>query len=108
VFSVALLGRAVPVLHTDEGLRAVGKDQKRVAPESVEKYLRSKFGEALPAVRATMMKVAKSRAAEGLAEEAFRLYEQFRPGVPAGESGWGAKGTQSLEKIEALAEKPKG
>jgi hypothetical protein len=27
VLSVALLGRAVPVLYTDEGLRAVGKDQ---------------------------------------------------------------------------------
>ena len=37
--SVALLGRAVPVLRTDEGLRAVGKDQKPVTPESVEKYL---------------------------------------------------------------------
>ena len=108
VFSVALLGRAVPVLHTDEGLRAVGKDQKPVTPESVEKYLKSKFGEALPQVRAAMAKLAKSRAAEALADEAFRLYEQFRPGVPAGESGWGAKGTLSLEKIEALVEKPKG
>jgi hypothetical protein len=106
VFPVALLGRAVPVLQTDEGLRAVGKDQKPVTPESVEKYLKSKFGEALPQVRAAMVKLAKSRAAEGLAEEAFRLYEAFRPGVPAGESGWGAKGTLSLEKIQGLAEKP--
>jgi hypothetical protein len=55
-----------------------------------------------------MAKLAKSRAAEALADEAFPLYEQFRPGVPAGESGWGAKGTLSLEKIEALVEKPKG
>ena len=55
VFPVALLGRAVPVLHTDEGLRAVGKDQAPVSPASVEKYLKSKFGEALPAVRAAMM-----------------------------------------------------
>ena len=108
VFPVALLGRAVPVLHTDEGLRAVGKDQKPVAPERVEKYLKSKYGESLPQARAAMVKLAKSRAAEELAEEAFRLYEQFRPGVPAGESGWGAKGTLSLKKIEALAEKPKG
>jgi len=107
VFPVALLGRGVPVLHTDEGLRAVGKDQKPVMPESVEKYLASKFGDALPAVRAAMVNLAKSRAPEALAEEAFRLYEQFRPGVPAGESGWGAKGTLSLEKIQALAEKPK-
>ena len=54
VFSVALLGRAVPVLYTAEGLRAVGKDQKPVTLDSVEKYLKSKFGEALPQVRAAM------------------------------------------------------
>jgi hypothetical protein len=105
VFPVALLGRAVPVLHTDEGLRAVGKDQKPVTPESVEKYLKSKYGESLPMVRAAMVKLAKARSPERLAEEAFRLYEQFRPEVPAGESGWGAKGTLSLKKIEGLAEK---
>lgn len=103
VFPVALLGRAVPVLRTDDGLRAVGKDQKPVTPESVEKYLKSKYGEALPQVRTAMEKLAKSRASETLAEEGFRLYEAFRPGVPAGESGWGAKGTLSLKKIEQLA-----
>ena len=107
VFSVALLGRAVPVLHTDEGLRAVGKDQKPVTPESVEKYLKSKFGEALPAVRAVMQELARSRSVDVLAEEAFSLYEQFRPGAPAGESGWGAKGTLSLGKIAVLGEKKK-
>jgi hypothetical protein len=36
---------------------------------------------------------------EALAAEGFRLYEAFRPGVPSGESGWGAKGTLSLAKI---------
>ena len=107
VFSVALLGRAVPVLHTDEGLRAAGKDQKPVTPESVEKYLKSKFGEALPTVRRAMEKLANSRTPETLAEEGFRLYESFRPGVPAGESGWGAKGTLSIARIVALAEKAK-
>ena len=107
VFAVALLGRAVPVLHTDDGLRAVGKDQKPVTPESVEKYLKSKFGEALPAVRAAMQKLAKSRSVDALSEEAFSLYEQFRPAVPAGESGWGAKGTLSLGKIAVLGEKKK-
>jgi hypothetical protein len=103
VFQVALLGRAVPVLHTDEGLRAVGKDRKPVAPESVEKYLKSKFADALPDVRAAMVKLAKSRKPEELADEAFRLYEAFRPAVPAGERGWGAQGTLSLKKIERLA-----
>jgi hypothetical protein len=103
VYHVALLGRAVPVLHTDEGLRAVGKDQKPVAPASVRTYLESKFGDALPAVQHAMESLAKSREPETLAEEAFHLYEQFRPSVPAGESGWGAKGTLSLKKIDRLA-----
>lgn len=107
VFSVALLGRAVPVLHTNEGLKATGKDQKPVTPESVEKYLTSKFGEALPTVRRAMEKLANSRTPETLAEEGFRLYEAFRPGVPAGEPGWGAKGTLSLARTAALAEKAK-
>ena len=47
VFPVALLGRAVPVLQTEAGLRAVGKDQKPVSPESVGKYLTSKSTRAL-------------------------------------------------------------
>ena len=102
VFPVALLGRAVPVLYTANGLRAVGKDQKPMSPDSVEKYLGSKFGDALPAERAAMGKLAQSRSAEALADQGFRLYETFRPGVPAGESGWGAKGTLSLKKIESL------
>jgi hypothetical protein len=50
-----------------------------------------------------MGELAKSRSVEALAEEGFRLYEAFRPGVPAGESGWGAKGTLSLKKIEQMA-----
>ena len=30
--------------------------------------------------------------------------EAFRPGIPSGESGWGAKGELSLKKIERLAQ----
>ena len=103
VFHVALLGRAVPVVHTDDGLRAAGKDQKPVAPARVENYLESKFGEALPAVRRAMETLAESRSTQVLAEEGFRLYEAFRPGVPPGESGWGAKGTLRLSRILQLA-----
>ncbi len=102
VFPVALLGRAVPVLHTTAGLRAVGKDQQPVTPDGVEKYLKSKFGDALPAVRSAMERLADSRRPQALADEAFKLYEAFRPGVPSGESGWGAKGTLSLSKIASL------
>jgi len=39
-----------------------------------------------------------------LAAEAFALYESFRPAVPAGVRGWGAKGVLDLRKIRSLAE----
>jgi hypothetical protein len=103
VLRIALLGRAVPVLRTDEGLRAVAKDQKPMAPAGVEKYLQSKFGESLPEVRSAMKKLAQSRGHDALLHEAFQLYEAFRPEVPTGESGWGAKGKLSLKKIQKLA-----
>ena len=45
-----------------------------------------------------------SRTPEALAEKGLRLYEAFRPGIPSGEAGWGAKGESSLKKIERLAE----
>ncbi|MBK7904371.1 MAG: hypothetical protein IPJ97_16600 [Proteobacteria bacterium] len=104
VFPVALLGRAVPVLHTDEGLRAVGKDQEPVSPASVEKHLRSKFGATLPHVRAAMETLTMSRSPEVLADDAFRLYEGFRPAIPAGESGWGAKGALRPATILRMAQ----
>ena len=102
VIRVALLGRAVPVLRTDEGLRAVDKEQKPMAPTSVAKYLQSKFGERPPEVRGAMEKLARSRGPDSLVKEAFQLYEAFRPEIPTGESGWGAKGKLSLKKIQEL------
>jgi hypothetical protein len=50
-----------------------------------------------------MALLADSRDAEDLAAEAYRLYEQFRPAIPAGEAGWGAAGTLSLARIRRLA-----
>ena len=38
----------------------------------------------------------------------FRLYEQFRPGVPAGKSGWGTKGELDLAKVRALVRTDSG
>src|SRR5688500_18006007 len=103
VLRVALLGRAVPVIHTDFGLRAVDKEQKPMAPTSVQKYLQSKFGERLPEVRGAMEELAQSQGPEALATRSFQLYEAFRPEIPEGEGGWGAKGNLSIKKIQALA-----
>jgi hypothetical protein len=99
---VDLLHRAVPVTRTAEGLRALAKDRP-IAPESVEKYLASKFGASLDAVRRSMATLARSFPPRDLAARAYRLYEQFRPEIPEGTRGWGAFGILDLDAIEALA-----
>jgi hypothetical protein len=104
VLRVELLHRAVPVLHTPKGLRALSKEQP-IAPSSVEKYLSSKFKDALHSVSAAMAQLADSRDPEQLAAEAYGLYEQFRPAIPAGEAGWEAAGALSLAKTRELETK---
>ena len=37
-----------------------------------------------------------------VAHFSIQLYEQFRPAIPEGEAGWGAKGVLDLAKIESL------
>jgi hypothetical protein len=101
---VELLGRHVPVMRTAMGLRAAN-DGKPATPESVHRYLETKFGASLESVRAAMSALAKSIPKPELAERAFALYEQFRPGIPAGVTGWGAKGVLDLARIRALAGK---
>lgn len=99
---VELLGRAVPVVNTPHGIRAA-KDGEPESPESVERYLEGKFGESLGAAREAMTKLAKSFRPEELGAEGFRLYEEFRPQIPAGTGGWGAKGVLDLARVTALA-----
>jgi len=103
-FWVEILGRHVPAINTPEGIRAVNK-AKPVDPVAVERYLEGKFGETLPAARAAMSALAKAFKPDQLANEAFRLYEEFRPGIPEGVSGWGAKGQLDLNCVRALAPK---
>lgn len=102
VLHVYLLNRAVPMLRTDEGLRAVSKD-KAVTPESVQRYLESKFGALLESVEAAMMRLAEAIPDEDIAVNAYPLYEAFRPKIPSGVAGWGAAGVLDLERIHHLA-----
>ena len=99
---VALCGLRIPAIRTADGLRATSKD-KPTAPESVHRYLESKFGDTLADVRAAMAALARSRSADELASGAFGLYESFRPAIPAGVRGWGAQGVLDLAAIRALA-----
>jgi hypothetical protein len=99
---VDLLHRAVPVVRTPAGLRALSKERP-IAPESVARYLDGKFGEALGDVRAAMTRLARAFAVDELAARAYDLYEAFRPEVPAGRRGWGAAGVLDLDRITGLA-----
>jgi hypothetical protein len=100
-FWVEVCGRGVPVKNMEDGIRAVIKD-KPIDPKKVEKYLSSKFGDDLDRARKAMEALAKSFKSGKLAEVAYSLYEQFRPDIPAGRRGWGAKGALDLDLIRSL------
>ena len=99
--SVSLMGRQVPVVRTDDGLRAVSKDEA-ISPPSVQKYLQQKFGEDLDRARSALEALAKSFPPAQLEEQAYPLYEKFRPKIPEGKKGWGAKGELDLDLIRSL------
>ncbi len=102
-FRVELLGRAVPAVRTEAGIRATQKGRP-AEPGSVARYLKGKFGEDLPTVRRAMEALAAACDPETLASRAYALYERFRPAIPPGTRGWGAKGELDLDGIEALTE----
>lgn len=101
-FTVIVLGRPVSAVETEDGIRATAKGAP-IRPETVESYLKGKFGDELgPATRA-MQELASAYKPQELAAKAYSLYEQFRPEIPQGTRGWGAKGQLDLRHIRAMA-----
>jgi hypothetical protein len=105
-FRVELLGRALLAVNTDQGVRAV-VESKPIEPGGVERYLESKFGDDLAEVRKAMTGLANALKPDELAQRGFSLYEQFRPAIPEGVQGWGAKGELDLARISKLTAMPK-
>ena len=101
-FWVEICGRGVPVKQTEAGLRAVAKD-KPIDPSQVLRYLEGKFGDAYSGVRDAMEHLAGSFSQEELQVKSYSLYEKFRPEIPGGRKGWGAKGDLDLDLIRSLA-----
>jgi hypothetical protein len=99
---VPVLGRQVPVVRTAHGVRATIKNEP-IDPRSVRRYLEQKFGQDLEDVQAALKALAKAYQPERLATLAYSLYEKFRPHVPEGQKGWGAKGELDLNYIRSLA-----
>ena len=101
---IMLLGRAISTVRTKEGVRAKFKDEI-ITSESVAKYLAQKFGEDFVDVQEAMQVLAKAYKPDELVNVAYKMYEKFRPNVPAGEKGWGAKGELDLGLIRSLVKK---
>lgn len=99
---IEILGRGVPVVKTPKGLRAAIQGDA-IHPGSVETYLRQKFGENYEEARGAMEKLAKAYTPKQLESKAYGLYEKFRPEIPEGTKGWGAKGELDLDYIRSLA-----
>jgi hypothetical protein len=68
-----------------------------------ERYLESKFGEALGDAEEAMTQLARSLPLSELAVRGYELYEAFRPEIPQGKKGWGAAGRLDLTRIRAMA-----
>jgi hypothetical protein len=98
---VDVLRRAVPVVRTPDGLRALSGGRP-ISPTSVQRYLQDKFGKHLTLARVAMRRLARSVPPKPLAANGYALYVKFRPGVPTGVKGWGAKGNLDLTVIRRL------
>jgi hypothetical protein len=79
------------------------KGTQVIDADGARRYLEGKFGDDLGRVKSAMKKLAASYKPKDLADNGFRLYERFRPSVPEGVKGWGARGELDLAKIEELA-----
>jgi hypothetical protein len=99
---IELLGRGIPAVKTPRGLRAAIKGEA-IHAGSVQSYLEQKFKADLEETRKAMEKLAKAYTPKQLEKQAYDLYEKFRPEIPEGKKGWGAKGELDLDYIRSLA-----
>ena len=98
---VELMGRSIAVTWGEEGYLALDKG-KPMDPESVRRYLDRKFGDQLETIIYAMRELVGSYDRKELKQAAFGLYEKFRPEIPQGKEGWGAKGQLDVGKIKRL------
>jgi hypothetical protein len=95
-----LLGRDIPLTHDDDGVVLADAGNGKPAPAApAAAYVAKAFGSMLGGVRAAMTALANRMDPEDLNRVGFRLYEYFRPEVPADAKGWGAKGELHLDRI---------
>lgn len=102
--SVPLLGRHVPVTRDEQGqLLAASGDGTPTPAAPARAYVAKAFGKRLEEARSAMEALAASLDPQELNRVGFRLYEHFRPEVPADARGWGAKGELHPQRIRDAA-----
>ena len=102
--TVQLLGRTLRLTHDADGMVLADAGGGKPAPAApVAAYLARAFGDRLDEAREAMMALADRFEPGELNRIGFRLYEQFRPEVPADVRGWGARGELDLQKVRSAA-----
>jgi hypothetical protein len=97
---VRLVGKEIRLVADADGvLLAAGGDGKPAPAAPVKNYIARAFGVRLPEVEKAMKELAAGLPADELNRVGFKLYEAFRPEVPEGTKGWGAKGELRLDRI---------
>ena len=95
------VGGEIPVLAAPDGTPRANEKGKPRAAARVRSYIARAFGDRLDEVRAEMVALAATLPPDELNRVGFRLYEKFRPEVPKGADGWGAKGILHLDRIRS-------
>ncbi len=90
----------------DEGLRALSGESP-IRTKSVQKYLESKFGDALEDVSNAMLELSKSLPPSQLAGKTYAVYETFEPQIPPGKRG-GVSPASSTWTSSANRSRPEG
>ena len=102
--AVRLLGREIPVSRSEGGVLMASHGERPQSSAAVRNYLARAFGERLGELRAAMEALAASLPPDELDRVGFRLYERFRPEVPEGVEGWGAKALLNIGRIRRAAD----
>jgi hypothetical protein len=96
---VFLLGQTIRLLPTADGELRAAEGEQPANPVAVQRYLANAFGGDPGEVRAAMEVLAARYEPVELNRIGFRLYERFRPEIPPGNTGWGAKAALEVAKI---------
>jgi hypothetical protein len=101
--SIDFMGREIPCIQV-EGRTLALSGTAPIDPDSVRRYLRSKFKQHRELVEEKLTALAAAYPPDEVEQRAMDLYMAFRPQAPKGEKGWGRAGPLDLETISRLTE----